>query len=226
MKINYKLYHFSLCPFSRKVKIFLAEKSIEVDTAHENFWEKREDFIRMNPTGEVPVLLSYDSDLTIVGSNNICQYLEEVYGGIKYFGNNIADKVEINRLIDWFDLKFFNEVSKYFLYEQVIKYYSNSGSPEPSYLRAGAMNLSNHLAYMEQLLSKRKWLAGGKFSLADITASSHLSIIDYLGAIDWENYPITKEYYSLIKSRPSFTQILDDKLLAFEPAEHYKNLDF
>ena len=64
------------------------------------------------------------------------------------------------------------------------------------------------------------------FSLADITAAAHLSVIDYLGDIDWDNYKYAKDWYAKIKSRPSFKEILKDKIKGIPPSKHYSNLDF
>ena len=226
MDVAYKLYQFPLCPFSRKARIFLIEKNITVDLAVENFWEKRKNFMALNPTGEVPVLFSYDDNFTICGSTIICEYLEEKYGGVKLIGDEPTYRAEIKRLDHWFDNKFFNEVVKYILYEKVIKYYKNETPPNLSYIRAAKINLSYHMEYLSHLLNKHKWLAGNKISLADISAASHISILDYLGHISWKEYKIVKEWYILIKSRPSFNTILQDFVVGFKPANNYNNLDF
>lgn len=47
MKVKYKLYQFPLCPFSRKVRLFLLEKNINVDIATENFWEKERNLLQL-----------------------------------------------------------------------------------------------------------------------------------------------------------------------------------
>lgn len=226
MDILYKLYQFPLCPFSRKVRVFLLEKNIKVDIAVENFWEKRKNFLALNPAGQVPTLLCYQENNAICESTIICEYLEEKHGGIKLIGDEPSYRAEVKRITVWFDSKFFNEVGKYIFYEKVIKYYKNEGSPNPLYLRAAKINLEYHMKYISFLLSERKWLAGNKISLADITAASHISILDYLGHINWNSYPTVKEWYILIKSRPSFTNILQDFIIGFKPAENYNNLDF
>ena len=64
------------------------------------------------------------------------------------------------------------------------------------------------------------------FSIADIAAASQLSIIDYLGDIPWDGYKNAKIWYSKIKSRPSFKDILNDTIKGILPAKHYANLDF
>ena len=54
------LYHLWLSPFSRKVRIVLGEKGIDVSLKVEKVWERREDFLALNPTGEVPVMVEDD----------------------------------------------------------------------------------------------------------------------------------------------------------------------
>ncbi len=226
MKVNYKLYHFPLCPFSRKVRLFLLEKNVNADLAVENFWEKRENFLALNPAGEVPVLLNYEDNNVISESTIICEYIEETHGGIKLIGDDAKFRAEVKRIDYWFDQKFFKEVGSYILFEKVIKYYKNEGSPNPLYIRAAKLNLEYHMQYMSYLLENRKWLAGNKISLADLTAASHLSVLDYLGHIKWSEFDIVKEWYMLIKSRPSFTNILQDNIVGFQPSSNYSNLDF
>ena len=226
MNINYKLYHFPLCPFSRKVRVFLKEKSVVVDMATENFWENREEFLSINPNSEIPVLLSYENNKSIVGSSVICEYLEEKYGGVKLIGDDALCRSEVRRLTNWFDGKFFQEVSNYILQEKIVKYYKRESSPNPLYIRAAQINLENHLGYIDFLLSQHKWLAGNKISLADIAAASHISVLDYLGHINWKDNSAIKDWYLLIKSRPSFSNILNDNIVGFKPSAHYVELDF
>ena len=72
-----KLYHFSLSPFCRKIRLIISEKKIDVELIEENFWEKRVQFLKINHAGEVPVFI--DDDIKISDSNAIFEYLEEKY---------------------------------------------------------------------------------------------------------------------------------------------------
>ena len=49
-----RLYHQPLSPFCRKIRLVLAEKKIEVELVEEKTWERRIDFLRLNPAGKVP----------------------------------------------------------------------------------------------------------------------------------------------------------------------------
>jgi len=51
------LYHVTLSPFSRKVRLVLAEKGLEFTLKIEKTWERRPEFLALNPAGEVPVLI-------------------------------------------------------------------------------------------------------------------------------------------------------------------------
>ena len=68
------------------------------------------------------------------------------------------------------------------------------------------------MEYIDWLSKNRDWLAGNEFTIADISAAANISIIDYLGEINWKEYSSAKECYARIKSRPSFRNILEDKM--------------
>ena len=67
-----------LSPFSRKVRIVLAEKNLEFTLKFEKTWERRPEFLALNPAGEVPVLIEPDGTV-IAGTEAIVEYLDEVY---------------------------------------------------------------------------------------------------------------------------------------------------
>ena len=224
--INYKLYHFPLCPFSRKVRLFVNEKNILIDLANENFWERRNNFLAINPTGQVPLLLNYDTAFTVWGSLAICEYLEELNIGIRLLGDDAESRASIKKIINWFDEKFYKEVSYYILNERIIKYHRGKETPNPEFIRAAKININYHIKYMEHLLKSHKWLAGNKITMADFTAAAHLSVLDFFGDIYWQKTPQVKEWYSLIKSRPSFSDLLEDYIIGYNPSNHYTNLDF
>jgi glutathione S-transferase len=108
------LYHYWLSPYSRKVAIVLGEKKLEFDLALERYWERRPEFLAMNPAGQVPILVEDDGPL-LCHSQSICEYLDECHPEPPLRGENPAERAEIRRLVAWFDEKFYNEVSSYLL---------------------------------------------------------------------------------------------------------------
>ena len=215
------LFHLWLHPFSRKVRITLAEKKLDFDLKIEKVWERRTEFLALNPAGDVPVLIENDGT-TLANSQVICEYLEEVYPEQNLLGSDPVHRSETRRLVSWFDVKFNKEVSENIVGEKVMKKMLKLGEPHGPSIRAGHANIHYHLDYIGFLTEKRKWLAGDNFSLADIAAAAHLSTIDYIGDVPWEEHEAARRWYDKIKSCDSFKSLLEDRIPGFEPAPTYE----
>ena len=219
------LYHLPLSPYARKVRLVLAEKRLPFELRVEKTWERRPEYLAMNPAGTVPTLTE-DNGLVIPHSNTICEYLDEAYPDICLVGRTLGERVEIRGVAAWFDERFAQEVSRNLLYEKVMKQAAKRGSPDAAKLREGYAALRTHLSYIGWLAETRKWLAGANLSLADFAAAAHLSALDFIGDIDWSAAPAAKEWYARMKSRPSFRALLADRVSGFAPPPHYADLDF
>jgi len=219
------LYHLWLSPYCRKVRIVLAEKKIDYRVETENTWLRRREFLAINPAGEVPVLIE-DDGTSIADSQAICEYLEEIVPDPSIFPVDPKERAEARRIVAWFDRKFSAEVSENLVGEKIFKRFLKTGAPNSALIRAGQQNIHYHLDYIGWLSERRNWLAGGVFSIADIAAAAHLSSVDYLGDVPWEDHISAKEWYVRIKSRPSFRAILADHLPGEPPPKHYADLDF
>ena len=219
-----RLYHFALSPFSRKVRLCLAEKKIEVELVEEKYWEQSAEFLRRSPAGRVPILRVEGRNMT--ESLPICEYLEEVYPDPMLIPTGTEERYEVRRLVNWFDDKFYSEVSQKLLRERLIKKISGAGFPDSKNVKEGAKRIKYHLDYMAWLLDRRRWLAGDVMTLADFAAASHLSCLDYISDVDWNRSAVVKDWYAKIKSRPAFRSILADQVPGFPPPRHYNDLDF
>ena len=219
-----RLYHFALSPFSRKVRLCLAEKKIEVELVEEKYWEQSAEFLRRSPAGLVPILRVEGRNMT--ESMPICEYLEEVYPDPMLIPTGTEERYEVRRLVNWFDDKFYSEVSQKLLRERLIKKISGAGFPDSKNVKEGAKRIKYHLDYMTWLLDRRRWLAGDVMTLADFAAASHLSCLDYISDVDWNRSAVVKDWYAKIKSRPAFRSILADQVPGFPPLRHYNDLDF
>lgn len=218
------LYHLWLHPFSRKVRIALLEKGLEFDLRIEKIWERRTEFLALNPAGDVPVLVEPDG-VTLTNSEVICEYLDEVYDPGGLMGCDPIQRAETRRLVSWFDTKFNGEVTENLVGEKMMKRLLKLGEPHGPAIRAGHANIHYHLDYIGFLTERRNWLAGDFFSMADITAAAHLSAVDYIGDVPWDEHPDAKDWYQRIKSRPSFRPLLEDSIPGFAPRREYQNID-
>jgi glutathione S-transferase len=226
MPLQRHLYHLWLSPLSRKIRLVLQEKNLEFSLQVEKVWERRAEFVALNPACEVPVLVEPDGAV-LSEASAIAEYLDEVYRDKLLLGINPADRAEVRRLVAWFDTKMNREVTEPLVTEKFMKRFLGSGAPDSSVIRAAKANLKYHLDYIAYLTERyRGWLAGDYFSLADVTAAAHLSVLDYLGDVAWDEFEPAKEWYARVKSRPSFRPILADNVPGVPPPKHYADLDF
>ncbi|MEE8332715.1 MAG: glutathione S-transferase family protein [Alphaproteobacteria bacterium] len=219
------LHHLWLSPACRKVRVVLREKGLDFELKIEDLWQRSEEFIALNPAGEVPVLVEEDGAV-IADSGAICEYLEEIAPDPPLLPGAASNRAEVRRLVAWFDGKFSTEVSDNLVGEKILKRILKRGGPDGRAIRAGHENIHYHLDYIGWLTERRTWLAGPDLSLADIAAAAHISAVDYLGDVPWNEHQPAKDWYARIKSRPSFRPILADHIPGEPPPQHYADLDF
>ena len=156
----------------------------------------------------------------MVGAYAISEYLGDTADErdarlFQPFPGDETQRAEARRLVDWFHRKFHDEVTSYLVEEKVFRRFGpQSASPdmEAIHLRGGRV--------------ARSWLAGDAMSFADLAAAAHLSTLDYLGEVPWEEHEAAKNWYALLKSRPSFRPLLQDRIAGFSPSGTYADLDF
>lgn len=224
------LIHFTLDPFSRRLRLALAEYGVPVELIDELPWEPSADIFELNPVGTVPVYLE-DAATPVCGIEAIGEYLEETKSDrLSLIPGDVFARAEVRRLLGWFDGKFYAEVSEPILTEKVIRRFlrqeKGGGGPDTGRVRQAMAQLRSHLDYIGHLADCRPWLAGDGLSLADLSAAAHLSAIDYFGDVPWAEYPAAKSWFQRVKSRPSFRPLLADMVRGITPGPHYADLDF
>jgi len=140
------------------------------------------------------------------------------------------DRVEVRRLVSWFTQKFYGEVSNWLITEKVYKRFTTAeaggGAPDMDLVRAARANIRYHLRYIGYLTAQRNWLAGDKLSTADLAAAAHISAVDFLGDVPWDENETAKHWYARVKSRKSFRALLADRVPGLTPPPVYADLDF
>lgn len=219
------LYHYPLCPFSRKVRLVLFEKGFPYGLITQVPWEADAAFLQVNPIGTLPVLVEADGH-TLIDHVAICEYLNELKQTPNLLGETPKGRAEVRRLTNWFDTDFYMDVFKPLVGERVFKAQQSGRSPDSRLIRIGRENSKRYLGYIEWLCARRAYLGGRNLSVADLGIAAHLSVLDYLGEVPFEQYPELKLWYAKIKSRPSFNSLLQDKIAGIIPSANYANLDF
>jgi glutathione S-transferase len=229
----YTLFHHPFCPHSRFARLALGEHGLDVRLVEERVWERREAFLALNPASATPVMMA-EGTPAIPGPGIIGEYLDENHGaelaGHRLLPTTSTDRIEVRRLMAWFHEKFFEEVSGPLVTERIYKRYMSSenggGAPSTDVLRAAKANVRYHLAYIGWLARSRNFLAGDTLTYADLAAAAHLSSVDYMGDVPWNEDDAAKAWYARIKSRPSFRPLLSEWLAGVPASPTYVDLDF
>lgn len=227
------LYHHPFSPASRFARLALAEYEVHFETRVEHPWERRREFLLINPAGSVPVAVENDGP-PICGASVLMEYLDETRGYMiperRLLPDNAGRRAEVRRLVGWFLTKFDSEVVGSFVREKVYKQDmprdQGGGEPDSAILRVARANIRSHLRYIGYLAASRRWLGGDRVSFADFAAAAELSCADYLGEVPWDEDENAKAWYARMKSRPSFRPILSEKILGMKPSPTYADLDF
>jgi len=227
------LFHHPLFASCRFVRLSFGEYGEELALIEEKPWQRRKEFLALNPAASLPVLLA-EGDRPIVGATVVGEYIDETRGVLKRDRRLMAEdplaRAEIRRLVDWYLDKLEADVARHLVRERVLKPAMGAefggGAPDSAAIRAARANIRQHMKYTNWLAGTRNWLAGTRLSYADMAAAASLSVLDYLGEVAWADYPAARDWYARMKSRPSFRPLLSDRVRGLPPASHYGDLDF
>ena len=222
----WQLFQFPLCPFSRKVRLVMGEKGIGYELVRESPWERRDEFVDINPAGKTPVLIDSEKGLTLIDSQAICEYFEETVEAARMITGTAQGRAEIRRLVSFFDEVFHADVVAPLMRERMFKRLVHREAPAGTALREAMKAADAHLDYVDFLLDHRRWLGGATLSLADLAAAAQISVADYLGGCNWSSHAQARDWYAGLKSRPSFRPLLSERMEVISPPAHYDKVDF
>ncbi|HEY4264014.1 MAG TPA: glutathione S-transferase family protein, partial [Micropepsaceae bacterium] len=132
-------------------------------------------------------------------------------------------------LFDWAMNNLHEEATRRIVFEKGSQ--SHTGSinrrpPNMETVRLGRQALKDTLPGLGTLAETRGFLAGRDVTLADLAVAAHLSALDYFGEVPWTEHLALTEWYTRMKSRPSFRPLLSDRVPGQPPVSHYAELDF
>ena len=189
------LYHHPFCPHSRFVRLALAEFGIEPELVEERPWERRREFLLLNAEGATPVLVE-ESAPSVPGARRIAEYLDETRGP-RLGDRRLLPEDPLGRRRGPPPDATGSTSSSSPRSSQLLvteKIYKRFMSPRAGRRRArtwrrcapARANIRYHLRYIGYLIGARNWLPGDRISYADLAAAAHLSCVDYLGDVPWD----------------------------------------
>lgn len=198
-----KIYDTKTAPTPRRVRIFLAEKGIEMEYVQVDLGKAENlspEMRAKNPIGKIPVL-ELDDGTCIGESDAICLYFESLQPDPSLMGTSPLEKATIAMWQRQIEFCLFNQVGMCF--QHTTGHFKDRMTPVPEYGKEAGINASKYLRVLDKRLGSHQYMAGDKFSIADITA---LCAIDFARVIKVYIAPEQthlKRWYDEVSARPS-----------------------
>ena len=171
-----KIYDSKTAPNPRRVRIFVAEKGIQIPYEEVDLVKavnRGEEFRKKNPSGTVPVL-ELDDGTCISETVAICRYLEELHPNPPLMGADAKDRALVEMWQRRMELELLIPIADAF--RQRHDFFKGKIRQLPEYAEVQKKNAEDRLARLNNELANRNFIAGDRYTIADITA---LCAIDF-----------------------------------------------
>jgi len=198
------LYEDTRSPNPRRVRIFAAEKGIDLPTKHIDVMKgehKTPEFTAKNPMHRVP-FLELDDGSIICESVAICRYFEASQPEPSLMGTSPREQAEIEQWSRWIEQRLFEPVTQSFRHG----YPGAAAIEQPQIKEWGEVckaRAEEMLGFLERHMEGRDYFASDHFTIADITA---LVAVDFLKAAQLsltDEHPNLKRWHAAVSQRPS-----------------------
>lgn len=197
-----RLYHFWMSGNAREVRIVLAEKGLEYESAIVDVMKgetRTPEFLRLNPFGKVPVLV--DGEVTLYEASIINEYLDEQYPDPPLMPMTPAARARVRETIYWATQHIHANLGPV-LVETLLK-------PEPQrdqeMIAKRRSAIAAAVARLDARLGDGPYLCGG-FSLADAALAPHVSALGMIGLGPDPAHPRFNAWVERLRARPSFAK--------------------
>jgi glutathione S-transferase len=198
-----KLYQFHLSPNSRRVRLFLAEKGLDIPCVHVDISQGEShapEYLKMNPMGEVP-LLETDDGRYIAESVAICRYFEALQPEPPLFGVTPDEIATIEMWQRRIELKWFGPLIMFWHHTSPI--FAPILKQIPEWAEHNRQAICHFVTWLDGALAGREYIAGERYTMADILA---LATIDHGNIIGLETSPELQNlwrWHGTVSSRKS-----------------------
>jgi glutathione S-transferase len=198
-----KIYDTKTAPTPRRVRMFLAEKGIEVEYVQVDIVKGMNltpEMRAKNPLAKVPIL-ELDDGTCISETLAICEYFEAFQPEPALMGKTPLQKAQIMQWQQRAELYLFLQVGMCF--QHSTGYFKDRMTPVPEYGKEAGINAQKFLHMLDKHLAEHTYLAGNEFSIADITA---LAAIDFARVVNIRIQPEQEHlqrWYDLLQERES-----------------------
>ncbi len=205
-----KLYDCQMAPNPRRVRVFLAEKGVDIPKTEVSIIEGenlKPEYLAVNPRGLLPTL-ELDDGSRIDETIAICRYIEETQPEPNLMGRDALEKAQIESWQRHMEFDGLNPTGE--MFRNSFDPFKNRGLPGlenvqaiPELAARGKAGVERFYERLEHRLSQSAYVAGERYTVADITA---LCVVDFASFAKMgipEANTNTKRWHADVSSRPS-----------------------
>ncbi|MDB5443056.1 MAG: glutathione S-transferase [Phenylobacterium sp.] len=190
-------------PNPRRVRIFLAEKGIDLAETPLNLMQrehKSAEHKARNSLGQVPTLV-LDDGVAISETVAICRYFEETDPDPPLFGTGAAGKALVDMWIRRVEFQVMQPVGNFWRHAHprtaaLLTQYKDFGEANRAAYAGG-------LKWLDRELAERRFVAGDTYSMADICALSTVDFAEWIGLPIPDELANVKAWHARVSARPS-----------------------
>ena len=198
-----KLYDFTRAPNPRRVRIYLAEKGIQVPTEQVNIVSgdnRKPEFLSINPAGGVPVL-QLDDGSYLPESLAIMEYFEELHPTPPMIGTTPVERARVRAAERYSELGVLMRVGA--IFQHTSKMFATRLKQVPEVAESAIGQLNNSLAVLDKLIGSNAFVAGARPTIADCTLCAALQFADLTHVEIDTKFGNVHRWYEAFKQRPS-----------------------
>ncbi len=199
-----KLYN-SVGPNPQVVRTFMAERGISVPLEEVDIMagaNRQTDYLKVNPAGQLPALLLDDGSI-LTEITVICEYLDEAHPGDRLMGETAEERAHIRSWTRWADLNVCEPLANGFRFSEGLPLFQDRMRCIPEASDGLKACAQDKLQWLDGQLGDRAFLAGDRFTLADILLSSFLAFGEQVGQPLNRDLKTLSAWYDRCQARPS-----------------------
>jgi glutathione S-transferase len=199
-----KLYN-SIGPNPRTVRMFLAEKGIELLRIEIDILRgenRREPYLSKNPSGQCPALELEDGTI-LAEITPICEYLEETQPGPKLIGATAEERAETRMWVRRIDLRILEPMANGFRYSEGLRMFKDRIRCIPQAAADLKQIAQDNLTWLDGLMAGKPYICGARLTLADIMLFAFIDFASGVGQPLNSHLATIGAWFARMKSRPS-----------------------
>jgi glutathione S-transferase len=198
-------FYNSVGPNPRMVKMFMAEKGIDLPREQVDLMKgenRQAPYTNKNPAGQTPAL-EMDNGHVLSEITAICEYLDEKFPGKSLVGDTPEERAETRMWTRRVDLNICEPMANGFRFGEGLQLFKDRVHTVPEASPGLKAIAQNRLKWLDGLMDGKTWIAGDRFTMADVLLYSFLDFGGQVGQPINPEHKNVKAWFDRVAARPS-----------------------